>query len=351
MMGSADMTETVTSTTVLYSRNGFAGRTATMTRAQYSPSYTRIEGSYAPHVLDLHSLDPAAFRDPRALPVPVLRDDKVTLEVCYRRGPSPFALRNVFADELHVILGGAATIETELGVLAVAKDDLARIPRGIAYRYARVEGEPRELILASAAELSFQLDLGMGPLTRFATAAPYTDGSLRSGEYETVIRHGDEFTSVFTDYDPLPTLGARNSRLVCKLNINDLRSIGMESGLLLPPLMFEDAGSHLMVYDLSSRAGDRPPVHYNADYDECILYMAGPGKWGAVDHPGTLTHTPKGLAHQGPAENVPEGYRAILVETRSRLTLTAAGREIAQLAETDQFSVHPSVHSSQAQRV
>jgi homogentisate 1,2-dioxygenase len=341
------MTDEVASTTVLYSRNGFAGRTATMIRAQYSPSYARIEGSYAPRVLDLHALDPDAFTDPRALPVPVLRDDNVALEVSYRREPSPFALRNVFADELHVVLDGAGTIETELGVLAVGKDDLVLIPRAIAYRYASIAGDLRELIFASEAELTFKMELGMGPLTRFETATPYADGSLRTGEYETLIRHGDEFTSIFTDYDPLPTLESQNAQLVCKANINDLRSIGMDGGLLLPPLMFEDADSHLMIYDLSARTGDRPPVHYNADYDECILYMAGPGKWGAVDRPGTLTHTPKGLAHQGPVENIAAGYRAILVETRSRLTLTAAGREIAKLAETDQYSVHP----SQAQNV
>jgi hypothetical protein len=30
-------------------------------------------------------------------------------------------------------------------------------------------------------------------------------------------------------------------------------------------------------------------------------------------------------------ENVPEGYRAILIETRSKLRVTAAGQEIAKL--------------------
>jgi homogentisate 1,2-dioxygenase len=336
------MTENVEPTTVLYGRNGFAGRSATMVRAQYSPSYTRVVGSYAPHLLDLHSLDPSAFADPRSLPVAVLRDEKVSLEVSYRREPAPFSLRNVFADELHVVLGGAATLETELGVLSVKKDDLVLIPRAITYRYSSIEGELRELIFASENELNFTMELGMGPLTHYENATPYANGSLRPGEFETVIRHGDEFTSIFTDYDPLPTVESHGTVVVPKVNINDLRSVGMESGLLLPPLMFTDDGSHLMVYDLSARTGSRPPAHYNADYDECILYMAGPGKWGAVGKPGLITHTPKGLAHQGPVENVPEGYRAILIETRSKLALTAAGREIAKLAETDQFSVHPS---------
>ena len=37
-----------------------------------------------------------------------------------------------------------------------------------------------------------------------------------------------------------------------------------------------------------------------------------------------------------------EGYRAMLLEIRSRLTPTAHGAAIAALIETDQFGLHPS---------
>jgi homogentisate 1,2-dioxygenase len=337
-----NMPENTEPNVVLYTRNGFAGPMATLVREQYSPQYTSITGSYAPRILDLHDLDPAAFAGPRALPVAVLRAPQLSIEVSYRREAAPFALRNVFADEVHVILGGTATLETEFGVLPVEKDDLILIPRATSYRFSDIAGELREAILASETELTFAMEAGLGPLKRKSTPAPYADPSLRPGRYETVIRHGDEFTSVFTDYDPLPTIATDGATLVQKLNINDLRSIDMDSGLLLPPLLFGDHSTNTLIYDLSARSGDRPPVHYNADYDECILYLAGPGKWGSVDKPGLITHTPKGFPHQGPVENVPEGYRAILIETRSKLRVTAAGQEIAKLAETDQYAVHPS---------
>lgn len=336
------MTEKIEPTTVLYTRNGFAGPMAVLNREQYPPSYTRVVGSYAPRILDLHALEAEAFDDPRALPVPVLTADGLSLEVVYRSQPAPFGLRNVFADEIHVVLAGRATLETEFGTLQVAKDDLVLIPRATTYRYVDIEEEVREFLLVSETELTFAMELGLGPLKKVDAPMPFADPSLRSGEYETVIRHGDEFTSVFTDYDPLPTISTTGAPLVTKVNINDLRSIDMGSGLLLPPMLFDDATTQTLVYDLSSRKGDRPPVHYNADYDECILYMAGPGKWGAVETPGLLTHTPKGFPHQGPVENVPEGYRAILIESRTKLAPTAAGYEIAQLAETDQFGAHPS---------
>ena len=61
-----------------------------------------------------------------------------------------------------------------------------------------------------------------------------------------------------------------------------------------------------------------------------------------VSVPGMLTHVPKGFPHQGPTENVVQGYRAVLLETRARLTPTPAGAEIGCLIETGQFGVHPS---------
>ncbi|MFD9665055.1 homogentisate 1,2-dioxygenase [Rhodococcus sp. NPDC059968] len=336
------MTEPTGQTTVLYTRNGFAGPMATMVREQYPPQYTRVVGDYAPRILDLHALDEQAFDDVRSLPVSVLEGPGLRMEVSYRKQDSVFGLRNVFADEVHVVLAGSATLETEFGVLRVAKDDLVLIPRATTYRFVDVKDELREYILASETELSFAMQPGLGPLERFETPAPYADPSIRRGEFETVVRHGNEFTSIFTDYDPLPTVSTEGTPLVTKVNINDLRSIGMESGLLLPPLLFDDATTQTFIFDLSARSGSRPPVHYNADYDECILFMEGPGSWGAVNTPGLITHTPKGLAHQGPVENVPEGYRAILIETRCKLKVTAAGRDISHLAETDQYSRHPS---------
>jgi homogentisate 1,2-dioxygenase len=336
------MSDKTDPTTVLYTRNGFAGPMATMVREQYSPDYTRVVGTYVPRILNLHGVDAAAFADPRALPVPVLQGPGLSMEVSYRTQDSVFALRNAFADEVHIVLTGSATLETEFGVLRIQKDDFILIPRATSYRFVDVESEFREYILASDSELSFAMQVGLGPLARFDTPAPYADPSIRKGEFETVIRHGEEFTSYFTDYDPLPTISTGGTSVVVKLNINDLQSVDTSGGLLLPPLMFDDPTTQTLIYDLSARKGPRPPVHYNAEYDESIFYLSGPGSWGGINQPGTITHTPKGLPHQGPVEDVPEGYRAILIETRCKMRVTATGRDISYLAETDQFSRHPS---------
>ena len=332
---------------VLYTRNGFTGPMATLAREQYSTDYTRVEGDYAPRISNLNELDPALFADRRALPIAILTDPDLTVEVAYRAQASPFALRNVRADELHVFFGGAATLETEFGVLSVAKDDIVLIPRATSYRIVDIQSEVREFILVARNELSFAMQPGLGPLRKLDYPTPYADPSVHVGEYETVMRHNGGVTSVFTDYDPLPTAAAEGTKLVVKASIHDIRSINIGSGLLVPPLIVDDPTTHTLTYDMSARTGDRPPIHYNADYDEIFLYLAGPGVFGGISTPGTITHTPKGFPHRGPVENVPEGFRGLLIETRAALTPTAAGLTIAKAMETDQFAIHP----SQAQRV
>jgi len=86
----------------------------------------------------------------------------------------------------------------------------------------------------------------------------------------------------------------------------------------------------------------RPPIHHNADYDEIILYVGGPGAYGACAVPGTLTIVPKGVTHHGPSEDVPEGYAAFLIETRATLRFTDAALPSSKLMETGRYGVHPS---------
>ena len=73
-----------------------------------------------------------------------------------------------------------------------------------------------------------------------------------------------------------------------------------------------------------------------------IIYFAGPGVWGRVRDPGTLTWVPKGIAHHGPSEDMPEGYLACMLESRSTLRLTPEGHKVAELMELDMYGPHPS---------
>jgi homogentisate 1,2-dioxygenase len=55
-----------------------------------------------------------------------------------------------------------------------------------------------------------------------------------------------------------------------------------------------------------------------------------------------LTWVPKGIAHHGPSEDVPEGYLAWMIESRSTLRLTPAALKVAQLMELDMYGPDPS---------
>jgi len=332
---------------VAYSRNGFVGPFAFTAKPDYIVDYKRVAGSYAPRRFDPATISAQAFADPRMLPVPILRDcgdDALSVELSIRTAAMPFGVRNVFADEVHVVTGGAASLETEFGVLSLVKDDIVLIPRAISYRIVDVRGTLTEWIAVSRPPLSMAMAPGFGPLRRMDSPSPYADPiSRQSGEYELVIRHGDQLTSVFYEFDPVPGTTADGPSPVCKFNLDDLCSIDLSGeGLLLPPKIIADETDANLFYDLSARKGDRPSIHYNADFDELGFFLGGSGAWGDVSVPGALTHIPKGFPHQGPIEDVPEGYKAVLLETRQRMTPTAAGLEISRLMETNQFGVHPS---------
>ena len=337
---------------VAYSRNGFVGPYTIAVKPDYIIGYRSVKGPYAPHRFDPFAINGEVFADPRAFPVPILRDtndDRLSVEFSVRAQAMPFAVRNVFADEVHLIADGSATLQTEFGVLTLRPRDVVLIPRAINYRIVDVQTPLTEWVVLSQPALSIAMAPGFGPLRRLDSPAPYAESaSTAPGDYELVIRHGDQLTSVFYDFDPVPGMVVDGVSPVQRLNMDDLLSINLSGeGLLVPPKLINDDTDANLFYDLSARKGDRPGIHYNADFDELGFYLGGPGTWGDVSVPGMLTHVPKGFPHQGPTEDVEQGYRAVLLETRLRLTPTPTGAQIGCLIETDQFSVHPSAAAQQ----
>lgn len=328
----------------LYTRNGFAGPMATIVRGQYSPPYVRVQGSYAPYRFDVHEITDSAFAEARALPVALLEGDAVTVEIAHRSAPTDFAVRNVLADELHYVLEGEAQLDTDFGVLSLRAGDFVLLPRAVTYRFSRITSPLRELIVVTESQLAVDPENSPGVLNvdlHVDAPVPTPTIDRGPGEYEVIIRHGRAFTSYFYDYDPLPSLAVVGAPIVRRFNIENVHGLSVETGGLMPPRLINDATTRALFYYLGNHKAERPPIHHNADFDEVIFYVAGPGRYGAVDTPGTVTWTPKGIIHQGPDENVPEGYEAWLLETRAPLSLTPAGREIGKLMETGQFAIHP----------
>ena len=174
-------------------------------------------------------------------------------------------------------------------------------------------------------------------------AVPRVESSTPlAGETTLLVKSFDGVTRYVKPYSPLAMVSVSNgNNPVWKINLTDIppNEVGHPTQFAASPHNDE------LLYTLSARKRRRPPIHYNVDYDEMIFYFAGPGAWGAVKEPGTLTWVPKGVAHHGPTEDVPEGYLAWMLESRPTLRLTDAGLKVAQLMETDLYGPHPAKSS------
>jgi homogentisate 1,2-dioxygenase len=332
----------------LWTRDGFQGALSAVTRATYAPEYLSVQGPHAPRRAVLERLTPDDRDDPGALPTTVATSRQgVKLHVSARRKPMPYVVRNVEADEIHFIQSGTVKFETDVGCLTASEGDFVSIPRAIAYRYEPTGDAMRSVIVESPAALKLAPPLPSGLLNtardlKFAEIDP---NMPLGGPTQLVLKTFDAENTVFTlPHDPL-ALGMclSDSVPVWKLNLASIQVHAYlpEGG---PPSQFlASTTGDVLMFNLSARPGGRPPVHINADFDEVICYVRGPGAWGGCTEPGTLTCVPKGVIHHGPSEDVPEGYQAWLLETRATLRWTPKALAIAELMETGQYLPHPSV--------
>jgi homogentisate 1,2-dioxygenase len=326
--------------TDLYTRNGFEGPATLLVRRQYTPTYKKVSGDYAPRRLNVWQSQPDSD-DARGLPVTVLQAPTVRIDVWNRTQDTPFAIRDVHHDQVLYVLDGHARLETDFGVLDLEPMDMVIVSRAVTFRLAEVRGL-RTLVVATANPLHLKPtnEAVLSP-AHVDMPRPY-DGPPRSdAEHEVVVRHGNEITSFYYDEDPLHVLQTAGAPAVLRFNLGNVNPLIVKGVSSPPAQLIADPTTETLFFYLGAREAGRPPVHHNADYDEIGVYAKGPGALGGIDVPGTAIWVPKGLIHHGPEENVAEGYVAWLVETRAHLELTDAGRRIAHLAETEAFHVHP----------
>lgn len=330
----------------LWTRDGFQGALSVVTRPTYAPDYLSVQGPHAPRRVVLDRLRTEDQDDPEALPTTVATSRLgVKLHVSGRRKPMPYVVRNVEADEIHFIQSGTVRFETDVGCLVATEGDFVCIPRSIAYRFAPTGDAMRSIIVESPSSLRLTPPAPSGMLN-VARDLKYAeiDTTMPVGSpTRLVLKTLDNETTIFRmPHDPL-ALGVRLSESVPVWRLN-LASIQVHAYLPEggPPSQFLSSGAgDILMFNLSARPGGRPPVHINADFDEVICYVRGPGAWGGCTEPGTLTCVPKGVIHHGPSEDVPEGYQAWLLETRATLRWTPRAQAATQLMETGNYAPHP----------
>ncbi|NVD69602.1 homogentisate 1,2-dioxygenase [Duganella sp. BJB1802] len=332
----------------LWTREGFNGPVSVVTRRSYAPDFLAVEGGHVPRRSVLESLVPRDQADAAALPTVVATSKiGVRLLTSARSAPMPFTVRNVEADELHFIQSGQVRFDTDVGSLVADEGDFVCIPRSVAYRYAPTKGAMRSVILEcpSALSLTPPGPLGMINFGRDVQPAKIDAEIAPGGPTKLLLKTADgEVTTYLVPHDPLALgLQLSSSVPVWKLNLQKIQSLTYEPHGGPPSMFLSSRDGEALLFNLSSRSGGRAPAHVNADFDEVILYVRGPGAYGACTEPGTLTLVPKGVIHHGPIESVPEGYQAWLLETRATLRFTPEAIEASELMETGSYGRHPSI--------
>ena len=343
-MGKADMKPNMLDTQAapsLWTREGFGGPASATVRAAYTPDFVRVDGPHSPRRLVLARMTAKDMSSPQALPT-VIATSRAGLRVSVsgRLEPMPFVVRNVECDEVHFVQSGTVLFETEVGELEATAGDFVFIPRAIAYKYRPTAGGMRSVILESPWAVKVNAPFGIISPMDIGRAVVKPNPACQ--QKTTLIAKGcEDVTTYELPYDPTIVLAqvvAENP--VWKVNLAKIQ-VGTYAPVGGPPVQFiTTPNSELCLFNLSARVCLRPPVHLNADYDEFIVYAAGPGQWGGCSEPGTVTWVPKGVPHQGPDENVPEGYLAWLMECRATLRWTEEALKCAELMETATYGPH-----------
>lgn len=333
-----------------WSRNGFLGERAGLVRSDYSPDYISVRGPHAPRRLQIADISADDCDDPAALPTAfATAKSGLQLSVSRRAAPMPFVLRNVEAEEIHFIQEGQMAFHTEYGSITGEPGDFVHIPRSIAYRAIPVRTPVVDLIVECAGPLKFDTPAPAGMIHFGRHVHRAKPQAARDDAPRTLVLKCEDGITVFEKgFDPL----ASRQQLadvspVWKLNLAHIQPVAYWPNGGPPSHFLASPNNEVLFYTLSARPGHRPPIHINADYDEIIHYFRGPDAWGGVSEPGTFTWVPKGVPHQGPSEDMPNGYLAFLLETRTTLRLTEAGLKASQLMETGMYGRHESERQTQ----
>jgi homogentisate 1,2-dioxygenase len=327
-----------------WTREGFTGNHATLLRPYATPKYTAVEGLHAPHRLEVAALTPPDREDAAALPLPIMvARSGLRLSVSAREAPMPFVVCNVEADEMHFVQAGVLRFETDHGALTAEPGDFVCLPRAVQYR-VRPQRAPTLSVIVEVPEA---LAFAPACAEQVEIERPALDGAAPDAGATTVlVKAFDGVTRYTRPHDPLAAVALRDGPAPA-WKLSFARNLAACGGPPNPFLL--DRLRDALFFNLSARPmRRRPPIHHNADFDELIYYVGGPGAYGRVTVPGTLTWVPKGIPHQGPSEDVPAGYVAWLLESRSTLRLTPAGLAAAELMELDGYGRQEAPHGALA---
>jgi homogentisate 1,2-dioxygenase len=224
--------------------------------------------------------------------------------------------------------------------LHAVRGDFVYIGRTVAYRITPHEGGTVRVVVELPERLRLAPSQPFGIVNSALHVASPDASKTSQGEVgnELRVKSFDGISRYSMVNDPLTLKQHLGGPMpVWKVNLKHIAQQATTSRVGPPAQFAETQSRDSLFFTLSARAVDRPPHHENADYDEVILYFDGPGAWGSVTNPGTLTWCPKGTTHWGPGEDIAEGYWAWLLECSDTLRVAKNAEDMAALMETGEY--------------
>jgi len=321
-------------------REGFFGP-ATQIHHKHPPTnWTKWEGPLAPHAYDLNKLTQDS-NSPWAAQL-VLHNANTKIRTWNIDSNMEHLVRNADGDEAIFIHHGSGDLYCDYGHMTFRDGDYLVLPRGTMWRIE--VNEPVMALMIEATGSAYQLPektiLGRQAIFDNAIlATPKINAEFEAqqdeNEWEIVIKHNNELTTVTYPFNPLDAIGWHGDLTAVRLNWRDIRPLMSHRYHLPPSAHCTFLAPTVIICTFCPRPIESDPgalkvpfFHNNDDYDEVIFYHKG--QFFSRDnidagmmtfHPAGFTHGPHPKAFEIGAKSARKETDevAVMIDTRNPL--------------------------------
>jgi len=321
-------------------REGFFGP-ATQIHHKHPPTnWTKWEGPLAPHAYDLNKLTQDS-NSPWAAQL-VLHNANTKIRTWNIDSNMEHLVRNADGDEAIFIHHGSGDLYCDYGHMTFRDGDYLVLPRGTMWRIE--VNEPVMALMIEATGSAYQLPektiLGRQAIFDNAIlATPKINEQFEKqqdeNEWEIVIKHNNELTTVTYPFNPLDAIGWHGDLTAVRLNWRDIRPLMSHRYHLPPSAHCTFLAPTVIICTFCPRPIESDPgalkvpfFHNNDDYDEVIFYHKG--QFFSRDnidagmmtfHPAGFTHGPHPKAFEIGAKSARKETDevAVMIDTRNPL--------------------------------
>jgi homogentisate 1,2-dioxygenase len=290
----------------LYNRRSLWGTESMLYQRRHPMEWSSVEGSYQNWDIDTTSIIPSDATSPDGDPTRLFTSEDLAIWVSRRRASMPFYFRNCNADELHFVLKGQMTFDTDFGRLEVGDGDFVVIPKGITYRISMASEQDTlrfiyesgpELFLVPSEMIEHVYGAGRAPLDLDRLTYPVLQPARPDGSYQVRVRYDGAFSAFMGEmstiaytFDPLEAEIVDGYPHVFKFGLRDVEQLGTTPMPFIAGAYLDNKQNLAWALHMTAGVGTSAPVHRNPDVDELRIKATGRLM-------GNMEFTPQGVDH------------------------------------------------------